>query len=229
MNEFGQKGEHHYLAIIGDLERSREVRDRAATQSRLEAALETVNRKLGKFLAAKFILTLGDEFQGLIKIPGDSLFVIDSIHRDMEGLPIRYGLGWGGLSTKLKDEAIGMDGPCFHAAREAVLRAKSEDRRIVLKGFGEERDLALNGVFGLMDGIRRRWKPAQEETVRLMSSEGMRQKDVAQLRGVSNSVVSETLKSALHKQMAEANMSLWYLMNDFAEMEDSLTSGKVGP
>ena len=216
MSKFGQKGEQHFLAVIGDLRRSREDLDRARTQLRLEAALESINRKFAGDLAARFIITLGDEFQGLLKIPGDVFRVIKDIDHDLEGLPIRFGLGWGSLSTESRPEAIGMDGPCFHHARAAILRSKDEDRAVVVAGFGEQADLALNGVLALMEGVRQRWKPAQAETVRLMTGRSL-QKEVAKLRGVSTSVVSETLKSTLYRPMLESEHSLELLMNHFAE------------
>ena len=223
MNEFGQKGEQHYLAVIGDLRRSREDPDRARTQLRLEKVLEAVNRRTdAETLGARFVITLGDEFQGLLAIPGDVVFIIDEIDRGLDGIPIRYGLGWGALATALRTEAIGMDGPCFHNARDALLRAKDEDRRIVVGGFGAGPDLTLNGILALMEGVRRRWKPVQEETVRLMDGKRL-QKEVAAIRAVSTSVVSETLKSALYKQMDEAEFALCWLMNHFAGLPEAAT------
>lgn len=227
MSKSGQKGEQFYLAAIGDLKRSRKDRDRARTQKRLERAIESVNHEFEGKLGARFVITLGDEFQGLLSIPGDAKQIIDRINRNIEDIPIRYGLGWGSLSTELKNGSLGMDGTCFHNARAALLRAKDENRGIVVNGFGEHPDLALNGVLALIGGVRQRWKPVQKETVELMS--GMRlQKEVAELRGVSKSVISETLKSALYRQITDAESALEVLLNHFAKLKES-DQGRENP
>ncbi|MGA9192115.1 MAG: SatD family protein, partial [Anaerolineales bacterium] len=55
-----------YLAIIGDVIRSRQVADRASLQARLAHALSRLNSDEPADLAARFVLTVGDEFQGLL-------------------------------------------------------------------------------------------------------------------------------------------------------------------
>jgi len=216
MSELGQKGEQRYLAVIGDLQRSREDPDRARTQSRLERALESLNGRLSaEILESSFIITLGDEFQGLLNIPGKVFEVITEIDRHLEGRPLRYGLGWGRLSTERREQALGMDGPCFHHAREAMTLAKSEELRVFVRGFGDESDGVLNSFLALIDGVRGRWKPAQEETVRLMRMSKL-QREVAAQRGVSTSVISETLKSAQYRQILWAESAMAVLMNQYA-------------
>ena len=42
-------------------------------------------------------------------------------------LEVRFGLGLGELSTDLQPRALGIDGPCFHRAREALTRARDND------------------------------------------------------------------------------------------------------
>ena len=56
-----------YIAVIGDVIRSRDVKDREALQQNLRLAIERVNNTYGETIAAGFVLTIGDEFQGLLK------------------------------------------------------------------------------------------------------------------------------------------------------------------
>jgi len=219
MSHVVQKGEIGvFLAVIGDIKRSRRDPDRAATQHRLEAALAAVNDAGGDDLASRFVVTVGDEFQGLLRRPGAGMGILARIEDELGDTPLRFGLGWGVLSTALQPQALGMDGPCFHNARAALEQAKRGDRRTVVCGFGDEPDRAVNGVLQLMNGVRERWKPAQRETVRLMRASEL-QKDVAELRNVSNSVVSETLKSALYRQVMDAEESIRFFMDHFAAGE----------
>ena len=54
-----------YVAIIGDIIGSRQLPDRAQIQLRLEKFLSHINVRFSKFVVAKFVITIGDEFQGL--------------------------------------------------------------------------------------------------------------------------------------------------------------------
>ena len=227
MNQFGQKSEQDFLAVIGDLRRSREDRERLRTQTLLERALKEVNATFAGNLSSRFIITLGDEFQGLLRMPSGIFDVIREIDRILEGLPLRYGLGWGALSTDLREQALGMDGPCFHRAREAMGIAKQKGESVVVAGFGREQDEAINRVLFLMNSVKRRWKPAQAETVRLMRT-GRMQKEVARLRGVSTSVVSETLKAAQYRKLHGAESAVKILMELFADPAKLQKVGETG-
>ena len=115
----------------------------------------------------------------------------------------------------LRKDAVGMDGPCFHAARDALARGKRERRWATIGGFGDEPDRILNAVLELLGEVRARWKPTQAATVRAMRHAAT-QKEVAADRGVAESTVSKALKSAMYDAVVEAEISLALLMNRFA-------------
>lgn len=56
-----------YIAIIGDMIDSKDIPNRFEGQQQLKACLDKLNKKYQAVLASKFSITLGDEFQGLLK------------------------------------------------------------------------------------------------------------------------------------------------------------------
>jgi hypothetical protein len=218
----------HFLAIIGDLRASRSAPERAETQRLLEEALARVSREEKERLAARFVVTLGDEFQGLLRGAGATMRVLLALEGALDGIPVRYGVGWGTLSTPLKEEALGMDGPCFHRARGAVDRGKQEDRWVTVWGFGAD-DEIVNGILSLMAAVRGEWTDIQAETV-AETRRAATQRDVAAARGRSESTVSKALKAANYDQMLEAERAVTAILvrHDTARNAQG-TSGEESP
>ena len=75
-----------YVALIGDLAGSRALTDRAGAQQRVEAALAAANERWADELAANFVVTLGDEYQGMLKRPDHAFEVIATL----EGLLLGF-------------------------------------------------------------------------------------------------------------------------------------------
>ncbi len=123
-----------YLAIIGDIVDSKHVPKRADLQKKLAAALRKINDRK-PLPASPFTITLGDEFQAVYK-GADSLFLdIFSILAEIHPVEARFGVGVGELSTPLNaKQALGMDGPAFHRAREAITVLKKSGYLIHLEG-----------------------------------------------------------------------------------------------
>ena len=60
------------------------------------------------------MITLGDEFQGLLEITVSILEIIKYIQREIYPIKLRFGVGIGNVSTLINHEAaIGADGPAF--------------------------------------------------------------------------------------------------------------------
>ncbi|MEA3409023.1 MAG: SatD family protein [Candidatus Eisenbacteria bacterium] len=197
--------ETRYLAVIGDIRGSRLVPRRAELQKFMERGLEEINREFADELVAGFVITLGDEFQGLLREPGQAVKVLVALEAVLGETPVRYGLGWGGVSTELRELSVGMDGPCFHRAREAVEEGKRADRWATVCGFGED-DEILNGLLWLVGAVRGRWTSVQRETVRQVRG-ARTQREAAAARGVHESSVSQALKAALHDPVSAAERS----------------------
>ncbi len=194
-----------YLAVIGDIRRSRLAPQRAELQKLLERELEGINREFADELVAGFVITLGDEFQGVLREPGRAVKVLVALEGVLGEISVRYGLGWGTISTELRELAVGMDGPCFHRAREAVEEGKRADRWATASGFGGD-DEVLNGLLWLVGAVRGRWTSVQRDTVEQVRA-ARTQREAAAARGVHESSVSQALKAALHDPVLAAERS----------------------
>jgi hypothetical protein len=153
-----------YLAVIADVVRSRELAPpaRARLQEQLREFLATLNQGFAEALAAEFVITTGDEFQGLLKDGAVIPDLVWALRTQLPGVRIRLGVGYGRLHTELLPQAIGMDGPVFHAAREAIVRARKEGwDGGVFRGFGDPGDGILNGIAHLLERQVSRMTPRQ--------------------------------------------------------------------
>ncbi|MGB4438298.1 MAG: SatD family protein, partial [Sedimentibacter sp.] len=56
-----------YIAIIGDIVNSKKIDNRNDVQIKLKSLLKRIDEKYTDDIASDFMITLGDEFQGLLK------------------------------------------------------------------------------------------------------------------------------------------------------------------
>ena len=184
-----------YIAVIGDLVASRmlSTAQRGDLQERLAAFFAEIRPDTAPGLAAHPLITLGDEFQALFHADGpgiDSLLrLIPATVELVRPTAVRFGLGIGGLTTALQDQALGMDGPCFHRARAALDRARDTDLLCQI----EAGDHALETLWSTLASyaLRQRlaWTAPQRQAIGLYEQVGAWNK-VASTLGVSAGAVS---------------------------------------
>lgn len=211
-----------YCAVIGDIIGSRRLKkeERAKVQARLRYVLEEINETYRFEIAAQFLITLGDEFQGLLYFAGPAMEITQRIARAMYPAKLRYGVGIGEISTGIDpDKALGADGPAYHRARDCVnaLRARKTQGFPVLVRTGGAEDSLLDGLCLLLDGLVSGWSSKQAECVRSMRVLG-EQLVVAERLGLTPSTVSRTLARAQYEKYETA---LDRLNAYFAAVDDS--------
>jgi SatD family (SatD) len=148
-----------YTAVIGDMLASKALSsaERAKTQQEFATFINALNDNphYQHALVSKFVITLGDEFQGILK---DASVVPDLIWDVAHaiGLPaFRLGIGYGTIDTAIPAYAINLDGPALHAARRAINEARTgELLGGVFCGFGENADDVANGLARLLQSRR---------------------------------------------------------------------------
>lgn len=196
-----------YCAIIGDINRSRDLPHRARVQRAFQRAIEKINSEFRDEIASNFVLTIGDEFQGLLLSAKEGYRLVRRFAELMEPVDFAFGLGIGPLSTPLKKEAaLGMDGEAFHRARAALAAAKREKRRLVLDFDHASLPLA-NALLALMERDWARLTPRQKEILRLMDKY-RNQSLVARKLRISQPAVSKSVSSALAGRLTEAEEAL---------------------
>jgi hypothetical protein len=183
-----------YVALIGDIVGSRQLKNRRKVQEELETCLSALNSYFSKHIKAKFVITIGDEFQGLVnrEFPLHEFLVLfqEQFNSDFK---TRFGVGLGTLSTKLKKEAFGMDGPCFHNAREAIETAKKQSKNLVFQGF--ELNQVLSSLFELVSTFEDNWTKRQAEIIQLYLKNNDQTK-IAEVLKVSKQTISKAIHSA---------------------------------
>lgn len=174
--------------------RALNAKARASAQRQFTSLVRKLNDQLGKDLASRFVVTIGDEFQALLRhtapIP-DLIWTVE----EYQARDIRLGLGYGTLHTPLQPIALNIDGPVLHAARAAVTLAQ-RGRMLggVFSGFGEY-DEVLTGFAQVLRQMRARWTDRQREVVGLLR-QGKSQAEVAVQLRITRQAVSERALSA---------------------------------
>lgn len=149
----------NYVALIADIRQSKGLADRRATQQRLRAACEARNAQGGALgLVSPATVTLGDEFQALFDGAAGLWRFVFGIEAQMKPVRLRYGIGVGAIETELnRASSVGMDGPAFHRARQAVETLKRDGGSYRVLGLADGQTLARHAL-DLVSRQRDRWK-----------------------------------------------------------------------
>jgi len=204
-----------YLAAIADIRGSRRLADRRGVQERLRQALDHLDRRFADVIAARFAITTGDEFQVLLSDPAAGVPVVVACDEALPELSLRWGLGWGALATRREERAVGMDGPCFHAARQAIDWAADHDRWLAARGLDAGAEQALDGIFALLGAVRAGWTAKQAAAVAGRRQVGTQRALAAEL-DIDPSTLSKRLKSALYEEVTAAEAAAASLLARFA-------------
>ena len=195
-----------YLALIADVIDSKMVQERFDLQKQLEKTLQTMNELFGEFIASNFTLTLGDEFQGLLKVDAPVFQIIDTLRSELTPTQLRFGIGLGEIVTAIDPlQSIGADGPAYWNARAAInlVHQKNDygNTQIYFSSGKENQDFFVNALIASGEAIRSGWRGSQEEILldllkRCVYSENFSQQDLAQSLAINPSALSKRLKSS---------------------------------
>ena len=203
-----------YVAVIGDIKSSKKIENRKNVQEKLKNILENINEKYKEDISAKFMITLGDEFQGLLCKGENVLAVVEEIQRKMYPIEIRFGIGVGAITTEINPEmAIGADGPGYYKARKAILFLKGSECRNKINisdiriEIDEDRNLIvemLNTIFSLVAVVKYNWTDRQREIIWDMDKYQDGQEKSAERLGIAQSSVQRGLTNGNYYAYKEA-------------------------
>ncbi len=192
-----------YIAIIGDIKNSKELENRKSIQIKLNSVLNSINEKYKSEISANFMITLGDEFQGLLCSGAVVLDIIEEIQREMYPVEMRFGVGVGQISTEINAKmAIGADGPGYYKAREAIETLKQSEQksktqaayiRIEIENDEDSIAIMLNTIFSLITVLQNSWTKRQREIVWEFERYGGSQLECAERLSISQSSVQRSL------------------------------------
>ena len=195
-----------YLALIADVIDSKMVQERLDLQKQVEKTLQKMNELFGDYLASRFTLTLGDEFQALLEVDAPVFQIIDTLRLELNPTQLRFGIGLGEIVTAIDPlQSVGADGPAYWNARAAInfVHQKNDygNTQIYFSSGKENKDFFVNALIASGEAIRSSWRDSQEEILlnllkRSVYSESFSQQDLAQSLAINPSALSKRLKSS---------------------------------
>lgn len=154
-----------YLVLIGDIIGSSSLDSRAKVQKRFESACRALNREAAELgIVSPLTITLGDEFQAVFSRTDSLWECLFRLEAALDPVQIRFSLGLGNLSTALnRNNALGMDGPAFHAARSGMTLLKQQQGRYLISGLMQD-DVLINSTLAFIAHHREKWKGTRVKT-----------------------------------------------------------------
>lgn len=211
-----------YFAVIGDIIASKKLENRFAVQENLKEILEIINKEYESDIASNFTITIGDEFQGLLKKGGRVIEIVDKIKISMQKVDIRFGIGIGEIKTRINKLSIGADGPAYWNAREAISEIHKDNdygnAKIMIRA-DENINLVkvMNETLRLCDYIESRWRETQAEVVEKSiltygHSLKVKQIELADLLELTSQALNQRIQSSGYYNYIRARREISQLM-----------------
>lgn len=206
-----------FVAIIGDIISSKKIERRNEVQTKLNHILKEVNLLYKDDIQASFLITLGDEFQGLLKQPHNVLKIIEFIQFNMHPVKLRFGIGIGDIDTDFtRNDALGADGPAYHKARQMVEELKSLEKTnksqctSIKLSLDKDKDMEvlINSCLNGISYISRSWTDKQKEVI------------IELLKGKHIGTLAEEMELAPSSIYRRLNSSGYY---DYTSIRDTIT------
>lgn len=194
-----------YCAIIGDIKGSRKISNRDEVQNKLASVLKTVNQKNHQDIAANFLITIGDELQGLMSNAKNLIGIIKFIQMEMYPIKLRFGVGFGDINTIINREAaIGADGPAFYIARDIINNIHNQEKRFkkqapdIQIGFFDKdyfEITQINTMLALLKSIEDGWSDKERLSIYDMLKYNNNQISCAKRLNTTQSTIARRLAS----------------------------------
>lgn len=221
-------GEHKlFIAVIGDIKESKKLKNRNEVQIKLKNTLQQLNEQYKDEIAAKFMITLGDEFQGLLRINEHVVDMIELIQNEMYPVKLRFGIGVGEITTEINPEmAIGADGPGYYKAREAIETLKKNEQKnkmqtadIRMEMQQDEQGICnmMNTIFSLMAVIKNGWTERQREIIVDHVMHQGSQAECAMRLNITQSSVQRGLANANYYAYKDAKNTVMDVLKEIGE------------
>lgn len=118
-----------YITMTCDMKNSRMLSNRDVIQFQLIDMLKSCNLKFKDYILSPFLITLGDEWQGLLK-ENSPIYDIISFFKTTLPSSVEFytGIGIGDITIHNFELTVNqLDGPSFHLARKALKYAKKNN------------------------------------------------------------------------------------------------------
>ncbi len=219
-----------YVAVIGDIIKSKQLPDRNQVQHKLTDILKEINQKYADELASNFMVTLGDEFQGLLKCGKSTMSIISEIEMQMYPVKIRFGLGVGKITTAInRDIPLGADGPAYYNARKMIDALKGSEKKlkksysnIMISIDGDESGVSIlfNSILSLCSTIKQKWSKRQREIISAYIEHDNNQVRTASYLNIKQSSVHKGLSTAGYFSYTDAIDAIAQMLSQVGEKKD---------
>jgi len=208
------------IVLIGDIVESKQLdyKERKRIQTFLEDTFEEINKESDS-IRAPHTLTLGDEFQAVYGNAGSLWDDCWKILAELHPVFVRFSASVGTIVTPInRKQAIGMDGPAFHAAREGIEELKNSGRLFAVhfeKSVDPTTDATLrlmNSSLQMLSKEMKSWKKIRYQILVMLCS-GLPVKKIAQNLSISESAVYKNLDDGDLAIIIQLKESIQALMN----------------
>ena len=195
----------NYMVLLGDIIGSKKLSDKAEVLDKLQKLLNNINSEFAGTIVSRFVITRGDELQGMLK-PGAVVYrILNIIAEEMYPVKIRFGIGYGGLSTvqSIRKKDLNIDGPAFDKACGAIEIAHDiRGYAVIFKSelLAREREEEINFMLRLLAVIRNLWSDRFFQIVRHLRA-GEKQVDIARQLGITQPYISDIIKQSCWQEV----------------------------
>lgn len=154
--------------LMADIIKSSEKKPEAL-MTHFKEVVAQANKRFGKSILSPLTITLGDEFQGVVKDMETAVELIFFLDQELltaaRMYRLRYVIHYGEISTPLnKENSHGMLGEGLTFARRHLEKLKHEKEEVSVTGLDEDNALKINLAFGLYRALYNDWPEKDRRT-----------------------------------------------------------------
>lgn len=205
------------LVIIADMVASRHASDRNALQQSLQRVLAELNQQ--QPLLSPYTITLGDEFQAVLADAQQVFQQCAIIQAALYPVRVRFSLAIGDISTEInRQQALGMDGPAFYAARDGIELLRKNRGLYHVSGLPGESAALANASLQLLSHNVNKWKQ-HRHTIMAALGQGHKVKQIAEQLGISDKAVYKSISTGAVEYNLEIFRQLAILINQALKVD----------
>ncbi len=206
------------IVLLGDIEDSRRVADRAGLAVRLESSCERLNAEFEPELRAPFSILKGiDEVGAALVSFGRALEMMSALSAGLRPQRMRFVLAAGEVDTAAGSGVVArMDGPVFHRAARMMEELKTS-RLLFAMSVG---DALLDEALANMRLLARVSLSDRQWAAMAAYERSGSQAAAAAALGVSQQAVSHALVSANYRQMKRVEERLNAVFREYSLREE---------